>query len=285
MGLDLTDFNVTIIGLGLIGGSYAMAIKNLKPKNLWGVDISEETIKEAEAMGIITKGFTKDDAPLADSDLVIIALYPEATIKFLKANKENFKDGAVITDVAGIKERLVEEVAVIMPDTVDFVPGHPMAGKESKGLKFASEKIFHNANYIITPTDKNKEENVKLVEDLAKGIGCKNVVKISAKKHDEIIAFTSDIPHAIAVSLVNSDTFNEETNLFIGGSFRDATRVAMINSSLWTELLIANGENVVKQLSIFEEKIKAIKEAVESKDKEGLEEIFQRANNKRRGLV
>ena len=150
------DFNITVVGLGLIGGAFAMALKDLKPKNLWGIDIDKDSIETAENMGIIDKGYTNAETPLKDSDIVIIALYPNLTEEFIKENNEFFKIGAIITDSAGIKEALVNNINLFIREDVDFIGGHPMAGRERKGLAYASKEIFHNANYILTPTKKNK---------------------------------------------------------------------------------------------------------------------------------
>lgn len=278
------EFNITVVGLGLIGGSYAMALKELKPNNLWGIDIDLNAIKAAEDMGIIDKGYKDAAEPLSKSDIVIVSLYPEAAIEFIKKYKNDFKRGAVITDTSGIKESIVKEVSDLIPDYVDFIGGHPMAGRESKGLAFASKDIFKNANYIITPTEKNKKENIKLIEDIARNIGCKNVVLIDSKVHDKIIAYTSAVPHIIAVALMNCDNFNEQRGFFIGGSFRDATRVALINPDLWSELFISNKENILTELEEFENNLSLMKEAIRKEDVSLMKEIFNKAGSKRRKL-
>ncbi|AGK99353.1 prephenate dehydrogenase [Clostridium pasteurianum] len=278
------EFNITVVGLGLIGGSYAMALKELKPNNLWGIDIDLKAIKAAEALGIIDKGYEDASVPLSKSDIVIVSLYPEAAIEFIKKHKNDFKRGAVITDTSGIKESIVKEVSALIPDYVDFIGGHPMAGRESKGLAFASKDIFKNANYIITPTEKNEKENIKLIEEIAKNIGCKNVVLIDAKVHDKIIAYTSAIPHIIAVALMNCDNFDEQRGFFIGGSFRDATRVALINPDLWSELFISNKDNIIAELEEFENNLAVMKKAIENEDVSSMKEIFNNAGSKRRKL-
>lgn len=278
------EFNITVVGLGLIGGSYAMALKELKPNNLWGIDIDLNAIKTAEDMGIIDRGYKEAAEPLNKSDIVIVSLYPEAAIEFIKKHKNDFKRGAVITDTSGIKESIVKEVSDLIPDYVDFIGGHPMAGRESKGLAFASKDIFKNANYIITPTEKNKKENIKLIEDIARNIGCKNVVLIDSKVHDKIIAYTSAVPHIIAVALMNCDNFDEQRGFFIGGSFRDATRVALINPDLWSELFISNKENILTELEEFENNLSLMKEAIRKEDVASMKEIFNKAGSKRRKL-
>lgn len=278
------DFNITIVGLGLIGGSFAMALKELNPKNLWAIDIDEEAIKTAEKMGIIDKGYTDPETPLKKSDIVIICIYPNLTVKFIKDNMENFKSGAIITDTAGIKEKLIEEIYTSIREDVDFIGGHPMAGRESKGLGYATKDIFNNANYLITPTDKNKEENIKRIEELVKAIGFKSIVSLNPSHHDEIIAFTSHLPHIMASALIISDN-RSDTKFFVAGSYRDATRVAKINADLWTELIMDNRDNTLEQIEVFENSIANFKRAIMNNDKENLKLLFRKGSQKREELI
>ncbi|MGH4117575.1 prephenate dehydrogenase [Clostridium sp.] len=282
--MDGLDFNITVVGLGLIGGAFAMALKDLKPKNLWGIDIDENTIKNAENMGIIDKGYINSQIPLKDSDIVIIALYPNLTEKFIKENNEFFKSGAIITDSAGIKEALVRNVNLFIREDVDFIGGHPMAGRESKGLAYASKDIFNNANYILTPTESNKIDNVNILECIIKELGCRNVVKIDPRTHDEIIAYTSHLPHIIAAALMNSDNLPIETEKFIAGGFKDVTRIADSNADLWSELLMGNADNIINKLEIFEENIKVIKNALKAKNEVAVKAEFESAGARRREM-
>lgn len=278
------DFNITIVGLGLIGGSFAMALKELNIKNLWAVDIDIDVIKTAEEMGIIDKGYTNPKIPLEKSDIVIICLYPNLVLDFIKENSDSFKSGAIITDTAGIKERLIEEVDLVLRKDLDFIGGHPMAGREYKGLEFASKEIFKGANYILTPTQKNSRKNVEKIELIIKEIGFRKIIKISPRKHDEIVAYTSQLPHIMATALINSDD-EYDTNSFIGGSFKDATRVAKINSDLWTELLINNGENVLAQIKSFEERLGDFKRAIIDNERDALKSLFEKGSIKREELI
>ena len=278
------DFNITIVGLGLIGGSYAMALKEFSPKNLWGVDIDVETIATAEKMGIIDKGYTDAAIPLKRSDIVIVSLYPDIAIQFIRNNINNFKKGSVITDTSGIKGKVVSEVSAFLPDYLDFLGGHPMAGKESKGISFASKDLFKNTNYILTPTEKNKDKNIKLIKKIALSLGCKNIVCIDPDTHDKIIAYTSDLPHLIAVALVNCSSFDTKSKSFIGGGFRDTTRIAAINPELWSELFISNKTNVINQIEDFQNNLSVLKSAIKSENISEIEKIFNLARKKRSEL-
>jgi prephenate dehydrogenase len=282
VNLDCTDFNITIVGLGLIGGSFAMALRELKPKNIWAIDIDKNTLRAAEKMNIIDKGYTNPEIPLSSSDIVIIAVYPQKTINFVKNNMNLFKSGAIITDTAGIKSNLIHEIMPVLRKDLDFIGGHPMAGKEESGLNAASKDMFKNANYILTPINGNKEENINLITEIARGMGCKRVVHLTPKEHDDIIAYTSQLPHVIAVSLIDCNSSIEGVAQFIGGGFKDTTRVATVNVELWPELLLNNKENIISKIEDFERNIIEIKTAIINNDEVFLKTRFENATMKRK---
>lgn len=282
--MDFSDFNITIVGLGLIGGSYAMALKKLKPKNIWAIDLDKDTLKKAISCGIISEGYTKASEILPKSDMVILALYPQATINFVLDNMEYFKAGCLITDTCGIKENIVSTICNVIRNDIDFIGGHPMAGKETSGFSSADEALFFDANYFITPTGLNSPQNVNILTSLIMAIGCKKIISISPKEHDEIIAYTSHLPHIIAVSLINCLEHGVDLDCSIGGSFKDATRVADINSELWSELLDSNKTNVLNTIDSFINNLNLLKQAIYSGDGAILRNEFNKAKTKRRGI-
>ena len=279
------DFNITVVGLGLIGGSYAKALSKLKPKMLYGIDVNKESLENALKMGIIDQGFTDGCIALKKSHLIIIALYPNDAINFIRDNIQNINPGSIITDTCGLKQNIIERVNSILPDTIEFVGGHPIAGKESQGFRCSSEKIFLDTNYIITPTPKNNEKNIKLIENMAKAIGCKNVVRISPAKHDKIISLTSQLPHIIAVTLMNSYIDSDIGKSFIGGSYIDATRVATINIKLWIELITENSDNLIIEIEKFENTLAKLKQAIKGKDNSTLGDILASSSLKRKRML
>lgn len=275
---------IVVVGLGVIGGSFIMALKKAGFDDVYGIDINKESLKKAEQSGLIKKGFTSGEGIIQEADLIIISLYPRLVKNFILENKDNFKDGAVITDATGIKKLFIEDVLNILPPNVDFVFGHPMAGREKKGIDFASAEVFSGANYIITPVKRNKTENIELIENVVKKLGFKRVRRISPEYHDEMIGYTSQLPHALAVALVNSDIEGRETGSFIGDSYRDLTRIANINEDLWSELFLGNKDNLLKSIENFEIELDKIKFAIKNDDKEQLKKLFIKSTERREKL-
>lgn len=276
--------NIVVVGLGVIGGSFTMALKNAGFKDVYGIDINEESLKKAKELGLIKEGFTSGEKILNDADLIIISLYPRLVKSFIEKNKNNFKDGAVITDATGIKKFFIEDVIKILPNNIDFVFGHPMAGREKKGIDFASAEVFKGANYIITPVSRNKPENIDMIEELVKKLGFKRVRRITPEFHDEMIGYTSQLPHTIAVALMNSDIEGRETGSFIGDSYRDLTRIANINEDLWSELFLGNKDNLLTSIKNFEDELDKIKNAINNDDKEELKKLFIKSTQRREKL-
>ncbi|WP_294131249.1 prephenate dehydrogenase [uncultured Clostridium sp.] len=275
---------IVIVGLGVIGGGYAMALKEAGYTEVYGIDKNIETLRKAKSLGIIKEGYEDEKEIIQDADLIVLAVYPNLVKDFIINNKEHFKDGAVITDVTGIKQLFINEITRILPQNIDFVFAHPMAGREKKGIDYATNQVFKGANFLITVTDRNKDENLDLIENLAYKMGFKHVKRICPKYHDEMIAFTSQLPHALAVALINSDIEGRNTGEFIGDSYRDLTRIANINESLWSQLFLGNKENLLQAIYNFEEELDKIKSCLENEDKENLQELFIKSSLRREKL-
>ena len=273
----IENLTVTIVGLGVIGAAFAQSFKEMGMKTVYGIDIDEETINKAEEKNMINKGFLETREPLEKSDFVVITLYPNLMKSFFVNNIDYFKKNAIITDVVGIKEKIIKDIDPIIEKSgrnIDFIFGHPMAGREKRGIDFADNRVFKDANYIIIKNEKNKKENLELLSQIVKCMGFKKVSFLTAQEHDEIIAFTSQLTHAIAVSLVNSDSEKYDTNRFIGDSYRDLTRIAKINEDLWAELFMGNKKNLLKMIQQFERELDIIKDALNDNDLGTLKEKF-----------
>lgn len=275
----MKDHTISIVGLGLIGGSIGMALKKSGFSKVYGIDIDKDVIEFGEKNEIIDKGFLSIEEPLSQSDIVFICLYPKQTIDFIEKNKDYFKVGSIVTDVAGIKTPLIESFNAL-ESNFDFIPGHPMAGKEEGGIYNADNIIFKNANYILIPTDKNKSKNLKKLQEVIKSMGFGNIVLTDAFTHDENITYVSQLPHILAVSMINCKEVNE-VEKFAGGSYKDITRVARINSELWSELFIENKSFLVNQIDLFMDYIDSLKNAIENEDKDNLVKMLDNSFNKK----
>lgn len=276
--------NITIVGLGVIGGSFAMAFKEAGFEDVYAVDLNKESIEKAKNMGIIKDGSDNAKQFLEIADLVIICIYPRIIKDFMMENRNNFKDGAIVTDVAGIKGTLIKQLDDIIPDNIDFIFGHPMAGRENKGIDHATAECYKGANYLLIDTERNDDDNVLLLQSIIYKLGFKRIIRISSGFHDQIIAFTSHLPHVMAVSLINSDVEARNTEIYMGGSYRDATRVADINEDLWTELFLGNKENLLEVIDDFMAEMGRFREDLAKGDRVALNKRLKRATKRRRRL-
>ena len=271
---------IVIVGLGIIGASYAKGLN--KMYEVYGIDRDSETIKYAVENNFIKAGFTNDYNILTNADLLILAIHPQSILTFIKEYSHLFKEDAIITDVCGVKTAFVYEINKIIKKGI-YLSHHPMAGKEKIGIKYADETIFNNANFLITPTDSNCEKGIAILKQIAKDLNFGRISIISPKRHDQMIGFTSQLTHAIAVSLVNSDKDSDTIN-FIGDSYRDLTRIAMINDGLWSELFLENKTYLLEHIQNFENELERLKKALIEDDKDSLIEIFKQSTAIRRKM-
>ena len=276
--------NIVVVGLGVIGGSFAMALKEASYQQVYGIDTNQQTLEKAKQMGLIKDGSVTGELFLKQADLIILSIYPKLVKSFIQSNRDNFKPGCVITDATGVKGMFINDILEILPNEVDFVFGHPMAGREKRGIDFASSRVFKGANYLITPTPRNQERNIELIENLAYKIGFKKVRRITPDFHDEMIGFTSQLPHAMAVALINSDIEGRDTGSFIGDSYRELTRIANINEDLWSELFLGNKDHLLKAINRFELELDLIKKAIYDNDAETLKQYFIKSTKRRERL-
>ena len=244
------DYKVLIVGLGLLGGSYAQGLTDVG-FYVGAIDVNQKSIDYALSNGIIKSGSTSVEKEyVSQFDLIIFALYPKVFVKWLKDYQMYLKPGAVVTDVTGIKSWLNNEIKDFIRDDIEYVLAHPMAGKEVYGVENADKNIFKGANYIVIPNEKASENAISLVEDIGRLLGFKNVVRLNNEEHDEMIGFLSQLTHCIAVSLM---TCKESKHLveYTGDSFRDLTRIARINENMWSELFLLNKEELLSQMDLF----------------------------------
>lgn len=272
---------ITVVGLGVIGGSYVQALKGLG-HDVYGIDTNVETLRQAKEDGCIIEGFVDGHEIISKSDMTIICLYPSLVLDFLASH--TFKKGSIITDVVGIKSYFLEKALAIVDENVEYVSGHPMAGREKKGYEYASRDVFKNANYIIIEHQQNKKESIEFMSSFVSQLGFRSVKIMSPYDHDEIISFTSQLPHMIAVALMNSDNQKYDTGKYIGDSFRDLTRIANINADLWCELFLNNKDYLLASMKRFEDHFDILKKALIDEDEQVLKKMFNESSTRREKL-
>ncbi|MGN1082946.1 MAG: prephenate dehydrogenase [Candidatus Avispirillum sp.] len=254
-----------IVGLGLIGGSYAKALHR-NGFRVTAITKEQADIDYAVEMGYIDEGSTEVDPRLVgEADITVFALYPHIFKEWIRDYQQYFKSGSYITDVTGVKSAVVYEIQDMLRDDVEFIAAHPMAGKECSGVQNSDDSIFRDANYIVVPTEKNTPEAIEMCESLGSVLGFWRVGVLSPEEHDEMIGFLSQLTHCIAISLMNCNR-NDDLSKYTGDSFRDLTRIAKINDELWSELFLLNKKPLLKEMQAFEEELKSLREAIERED-------------------
>ncbi len=271
---------ILIVGLGLMGGSYAVALKR-KGYHVDALTLDSASIDFAIENKMIDYGTTVvSDKVVGKADIVIFALYPHIFIDWIKNNQQYFKSGAIISDVTGVKCSIVYEIQSMLRDDVEFISAHPMAGREVYGVQNSLGVNFSDANFIITPTDRNTENAIQLAQKLGEEIGFAKTSILTPEAHDEIIAFVSQLTHCIAISLM---TCNDIENLedYTGNSFRDLTRIARINEDMWSELFMLNKMALLNEMELFLKQFNKLKNALEKDDTESVKEIMRSSTERR----
>ena len=271
---------VLIVGLGLLGGSYAKVLKRFG-FHISAITLEQSSIDYAIQENIIDEGSTiLDERMIGEADLVIFALYPHVFVEWIEKNQGLLKSGALITDVTGVKRSIVYQIQDMLRSDVEFVAAHPMAGREVSGVENSTDRMFVGANYIVTPTEKNTPEAIQTCIELGRLLGFANVAILSPEEHDEMIGFLSQLTHCIAITLM---TCNDKENMekFTGDSFRDLTRIAKINDLMWSELFVANKDLLLNQMNLFMEKFNQLKTMLEVEDIDGMREMMRHSTQRR----
>lgn len=273
--------NILIVGLGLLGGSYAIALKK-KNYKITAITRNPETIEYALKNNIIDDGYieVKPDV-VKNADLIIFALYPKVFINWINEHKNLFKSGAIITDVTGVKQSVVYDVQNILPPDVEFISAHPMAGRESSGIEYATDEIFKEANYIVVPTEKNTEAATSLCEKLGEELGFKRISRLTPEEHDRMIAYLSQLTHCIAVSLMCTSD-NQDLVKYTGDSFRDLTRIAKINDEMWSELFLMNKDALLSEIDSFSTQLDKMRTYLINDNREELREMMKTSTMRRK---
>ena len=272
---------ILIVGLGLIGGSYAKGLTK-RGYNVYGYNRNKDAIDYAKKNKIIIDGsseFTEDF--IGEFDRIIFSLYPKVFKEYIEKFGSFIKKGAIISDVTGVKESIVTDIQNILGDRVEFIAAHPMAGKEVYGIENADEKIFENANYIITPTKKNTDKGIAFATEIGEALNYRKISLLTPKEHDEMIAFLSQLTHCIAVALMTCKDSEDLVN-YTGDSFRDLTRIANINENMWTELFLMNKNALLKEMDSFINCMSKLRDFINNEDEEKIKNMMRLSTERRK---
>lgn len=271
---------VLIVGLGLLGGSYARVLKRFG-FHISAITLDQSSIDYAIGEGIIDEGsIDLDERMIGEADLVIFALYPHVFVDWIERNQGLLKSGALITDVTGVKSSIVYRIQDVLREDVEFIAAHPMAGREVSGVENSTADMFVGANYIVTPTSKNSPDAIQTCMELGRLLGFSNVATLTPEAHDEMIGFLSQLTHCIAITLMTCNDM-EDLEKFTGDSFRDLTRIAKINDQMWSELFVANKGPLLDQMDNFIDKFNELRSMLESEDIEGMRRMMRHSTERR----
>jgi prephenate dehydrogenase len=287
------DCTFGIAGLGLMGGAIARALRDncgVSVQRILACDINSTVLDEAMGSGLIRQGWQADkpEEMLSLCDVVFLCLNPSTLLRFLEQWGKAFKSGALITDIAGIKSPIADAAEQFRGD-VDFIPGHPMAGTHVRfsgksGLANSDQCNFKGKNYILTPLSRNKKENIDFLKKLIYKMGFICITEVSPAEHDRKIAFTSQLCHVIASSLIDCESDTKVTR-FGGGSFEDLTRIAMLNAPMWTELFIENRVPLLECIEHFEQCLDNFKTLITNAEAKELEAKLALVRDRRAAMA
>ena len=274
------DTNILIIGLGVIGGSYATALSK-KGYTVRCITKREEDIAYGLSRRMIKQGTTEVVPELVRSaQIIIFALYPTTFINWIREYGSLISEGTLITDVTGVKSKVVDTVQSMLKPGVEFIAAHPMAGRERSGVEYSDPSVFEGANYIVTPTQKNTPEAIDLCCELGRELGFARISTLTTDEHDKMIAHLSQLTHCIAVSLMNCNN-SEGLEKYTGDSFRDLTRIAKINDKMWAELFLMNKSSLLSEMDVFMDEFKKFRDMIANEDVTGMRNKMISSTNRR----
>ncbi len=263
---------VGIVGLGLIGGSFAKAYSENDEHRVYAYDINEQVMRDAYNMKIAEGELNK--ATIGSCDLILLALYPQASVDYLKNNAMHISSNTVVIDCCGVKEFVCKECFPIAKEyDFTFVGGHPMAGRHFSGLEYSTKTMYNGASMVLVPEDLSDEATIEKAKKLLSPIKFGKFTICDARRHDEMIAFTSQMAHVVSNAYVKSPTAKNHDG-FSAGSYKDLTRVAWLNETMWTELFLENKECLLEELTYFINSLSEYKKAMENNDADTLKKLL-----------
>ena len=267
-----------IIGMGLMGGSFARLLIK-KGHTVFGADTNPACLQKAEMMSAISHKLTEQNAQ--ELDYLIVALSPSQFTTAVRKYLPYLKSGATVIDFCGIKREIVKEMELLSAEypKLNFIGGHPMAGREYSGIEYSSENLFEKASIIFVPVNGDVFA-VDSAKKLFLSLGFGKVVFTSAEHHDKVIAYTSQLCHIVSNAFIKNANANNQSG-YSAGSFRDLTRVARMNPDMWTELILLNSDNALRELTEFISNLTEYKKAIENKDAKMLKKLFNDGNERK----
>ena len=281
---------IALLGLGLIGSSLAHAIRRAKISGvISGHAKSSSTREVALKIGLVDKVEENPAASVKDADLIIFCVPVGACGDLAARISQNLKPGAIVTDVGSVKATIIRDIGPHIPESVHFIPGHPIAGTEQSGPESGFAELFDNRWCILTPPQEADAAAVQKLEAFWKAMGS-NVEIMDAAHHDLVLAITSHLPHLIAYNIVATaadleEVTNSEVIKYSAGGFRDFTRIAASDPVMWRDVFLNNKDAVLEMLGRFSEDLSALQRAIRWGDGEALESLFTRAREVRRGII
>lgn len=272
-GSGYSEARILIAGLGLIGGSAAKALKKAGYGRLYGFDSDSSVISSAVSEGVLLGGYT-DISKLPEYDLIICCLPPAAAAGFCRSAQSRLRDGGVFAEMGGIKSGVIDDMASALEGSRELLSLHPMAGREKSGYGHSDPELMRGSVLIFTPTKKTRISALMWASILQKAFGCSDIRELSARRHDEVIARVSHLPHIIALAIKAMED-DDVLQPFAGGSYKSATRVAGLNPALWTELFWSNRDNILKSISQFKESLSRLEEALGEGDESVLNALIK----------
>lgn len=271
---------ILIVGLGLLGGSYARALKK-KGYTVKAITRSQKSVDYALENGLVDDADTRVRPEwIREAALTVFGLYPKVFVEWIRENGSLFPQGAVLTDVTGVKSAIVREIQSLLPEGAEFIAAHPMAGREVCGVENSDDGIFRGANYIVVPTEKNTREAIEVCRELGRELGFARIAELSPEEHDDMIAFLSQLTHCIAVSLMCCSD-NDNLVSYTGDSFRDLTRIARINDEMWSELFLINRGPLLLEMDRFRKSFDELYDCIQKEDREGMRRMMRLSTERR----
>lgn len=259
---------IGVVGLGLIGGSMAKALKENTKHTVLGYDIKLSEIYAAELVGSVDGAL--GDENIGECDFVIVAAYPQGVIDFVKNNAKKFKKGAIVIDCGGTKRVVCRELYPVADENgFEFIGGHPMAGTQFSGFRHSRANLYKGATMLLAPQDKTSIETREKARDLFLETGFGRVQFTTPEQHDRVIGYTSQLPHIISNAYVKSPNALDQRG-FSAGSYKDLSRVARLNEPMWTELFLENRENIIFEIDTLIENLKQYSDAIKANDADAL---------------